>query len=248
MQVDESKLHQQVFDEAAHDSQLKIALSAHKSDEKARGAIKTTIEEIEDESLEEQRSRQKTNLHILFHIDDKESADSDIVKEKVPSTKHPTTSGSNPARKVTVKEVEDEALKAHHKKPKSPKHLLEALDDFDDPKAPQEASANDMTVDSVWGAQRQALDTEIRINGQDNLEVQILEVPLPPPPKDKLYCLQKKCFTPAGTSALKVLVLSTRGWVGNLENGPVDLWLDSCTDVTWISEDFFKLLKGAPKE
>jgi hypothetical protein len=43
-------------------------------------------------------------------------------------------------------------------------------------------------------------------------------------------------------------VLSTKGWVGNLENGVVDLRLDSCADVTLISEEFFRSLKGAPKE
>ena len=45
----------------------------------------------------------------------------------------------------------------------------------------------------------------------------------------------------------KVLVLSTKGWVSNIKNGIVDLRLDSCTDMTLISEDFFQSLKGAPK-
>ena len=59
--------------------------------------------------------------------------------------------------------------------------------------------------------------------------------------------MRKKRFTPAGASALGVSVLSTKGWVGNQENGVVDLRLDSCADVTLISEDFFRSLKGAPK-
>jgi len=51
----------------------------------------------------------------------------------------------------------------------------------------------------------------------------------------------------AGTSALGVSVLSTKGWVRNLDNGLVDLRLDSCADITLISAEFFLSLKQAPK-
>ena len=247
MQVDESKLHQQDFEEAAHDDRSRIALSARKSEEKAWGANKTAIEEIEDEFWDEQRRRQKANHHILFHINDKESADSDAVKEQIPLTKHPTPK-SSPARKVSVEEVEDEAWDAYRKKPKSPKHLLEALDDLDDHQIPQDTLADVPTIPPEWNAQKQVLDAEIGFNKQDKQGAENPEVPLPPPPKDEPYRLRKKRFTPAGTSALGVSVLSTKGWVGNLENAAVDLRLDSCADVTLISEDFFRSLKGAPKE
>jgi len=219
-----------------------------KSEERAWGASKTTIVEIKDKSWEEERTCQKTNSHILFHINDKESADTDVVKEIIMLMKHPTMPSDKSARKVTIEEVEDKALEAHRKKPKSSKHLLEALDNLNSHQTLPSTSVEDMTITPDWSGQRQAFDAETRINEQDMPETQIPEIPLPPPPKDQPYHLQKKHFTPAGTSALRVLVLSTRGWVGSLENGAVDLWLDSCTDVTLISEDFFKSLKGAQRE
>ena len=223
-------------------------MSARKTESKPQVVFKTTIEEVEDESWEEHRRREKTSSHILFHVEDKESADSDVVKEEMPPTKHPTARYPSSNRKTTIEEVEDEAVEAHHKRPKSPKHLLEALDDLDEQQASQSTPDGETTVASDWEAQKQALDAEIRIDEQERPDTQMPELPLPPPPKDEPYRLRKKRFTPAGTSALGVSVLSTKGWVGNTENGVVDLRLDSCADVTLISEDFFRSLKGVPKE
>ena len=68
----------------------------------------------------------------------------------------------------------------------------------------------------------------------------------PPLPDSKPTCLHKKRQTTPGLSAVGISVLSTKGWVGGLENSKVDLQLDSCADVTLVSEDFYKSLKGAP--
>jgi len=42
--------------------------------------------------------------------------------------------------------------------------------------------------------------------------------------------------------AVGVSVLSTRGYVGSLENGKTDLRLDSCADITLISSEFYDSL------
>lgn len=203
---------------------MSIALSGHKSKAKAGGTeFKTTMEEIEDESWEEQRHHPKAKSHVLFHINDKESADSDVVKGKLPLMKYPTAPIINSARKVDIEEVEDEAWEVHCKKPKSPKHLLEALDNLDDCQTLQNASTDDMSITPDSSMQKQAMNMEIGTGNQDKPEIQIPRVSPPLPPKDKPYHLQKKCFTPAGTSVLGVSVLSTRGWVSNLENVEVDL-------------------------
>lgn len=41
-------------------------------------------------------------------------------------------------------------------------------------------------------------------------------------------------------------VLSVKGWVGNLDNSLTDLHLNSCTDVTLISSEYYDSLKASP--
>jgi hypothetical protein len=66
-------------------------------------------------------------------------------------------------------------------------------------------------------------------------------------PDSKPTRLRKKRQSEPGLSALGISVLSAKGWVAGLDNARVDLRLDSCADVTLISEDFYKSLKRAPK-
>jgi hypothetical protein len=73
--------------------------------------------------------------------------------------------------------------------------------------------------------------------------------PLSPPPpstKGEVILLRRKRNHKAGELAIGVSVLSVRGWVGSLENEPVDLRLDSCADITLISEEYHASLKNPP--
>jgi len=207
---------------------------------KARIACKTTVEEIEDEFWAEERKRPKSNLHVLYQEGDKESLDSDIANERPAPSKHPT-------RQTIIEEVEDETWEAHRRKPKSLQHILEPMDDIDDSPALQDKLPGQSHSAVEVSKPKQTLESE-----KHPTRSEIGQPPgttLPPPPKtEKPYRLPKKRFTPAGESALGVSVLSAKGWVGNLENGMVNLRMDSCVDVMLISEEFFKSLKGAPKE
>ena len=59
----------------------------------------------------------------------------------------------------------------------------------------------------------------------------------PPPLKEKFVRIPKVRSKPEGMSAVGVLVLSTRGYVGSMENGETDLRLDSCADITFIETE-----------
>jgi hypothetical protein len=52
---------------------------------------------------------------------------------------------------------------------------------------------------------------------------------------------------PEGLSALGISVLLVRGRVAHLSESLMDLLLDSCADVTLISETFYESLKFKPK-
>lgn len=239
MQVDESKV-QQGFDQAAHYGQTTVASSECKSGEKAKVAYKTTVEVVEDEFWEEERLRPKSNSHLLYHVNDEESVEQGTVKETPAPSKHPT-------KRTTVEEIEDETLDTHRRAPKSLHHILECIDDPDSPQPLLEEMLEHSNPPAETFELKQTFDAEKASSSSVNLESPTLTMP-PPPKPEKPYRLTKKRFTPSGTSALGVSVLSTKGWVGNLENGAIDLRLDSCADVTLISEEFFRSLKGAPKE
>ena len=51
---------------------------------------------------------------------------------------------------------------------------------------------------------------------------------------------------PAGSSAVGVSVVAVQGWVGSMRNDQIDLRLDSCADITLISQDYLESLKDHP--
>lgn len=68
----------------------------------------------------------------------------------------------------------------------------------------------------------------------------------PPLMKEKLLRLPKARSCPEGMSAIGVSVLSTKGFVGGLNNREMDLQLDSCADITLISLKFYETLISKP--
>ena len=252
MQVDHSKLKQD-FDPAILKSSTNRTTEGCKSDEVPVGNGKLELEEVEDKFWKEDRERPKAAKFLMYHVDDQEAAESDPVEVKPQPTKHPSTSDdlqgqtngttdrSEPPktrRPVTVEEVEDEAFIAQRRKPKSPRHLLVSIDDEDD------------SSEKRPGENRSAPSEQKEVHHTSMTESDNHQPPpisLPPPPSDtKPTRLHKKRQTEPGLSALGISVLSTKGWVAGLDNARVDLRLDSCADVTLISEDFYKSLKRAP--
>jgi len=233
MQVDDSKLHQG-FEKATCSDLTTVIAGGCKSESKARAVNTVAIEEIEDEHWQEERDRPKAESLTLHHIDDVVTQALAVESERPPLRKHPT-------RKTTVEEIEDEYVEAQRTTPKLKKHLLVGIEEVDDvPETLEEPETEKVNCKS-------ALHSDIHLGDDKVSDTHIPDTTLPPPSIEKPIRLRKKRFTPAGTSALGVSVLSTKGWVGNHENGVVDLRLDSCADMTLISEDFFRSLKGAPK-
>ena len=125
------------------------------------------------------------------------------------------------------------------------KHILISMDEIED------IDDNEKPSPSNEGNNAPEREQE-REAHQNMLQSDTVNVPLPndlpPPPADcKPICLHKKRQSPPGMSSLGISVLSTKGWVAGLDNSKIDLQLDSCADVTLISEEFFNTLKNAPR-
>ena len=166
-----------------------------------------------------------------------------------------------------AEEVEDEYWKEYRAKEKSEIHLLYQVGDEDDleqhkeaygsfksevPKtesvSPEEHVKGDST--NPTGNEPTAASSEHSPLGEAR-PLEVKDPPIihidPPPSKEKSFCIPKVRSRPEGTSAIGVLVLSTRGYVGSLKNSETDLRLDSCADITLISSEFYDSLANKPK-
>jgi len=173
---------------------------------------KVTIEEIEDESWADLRRLPKTMHHIL---EETELKFMDEVKDP-PGTSKP---------KVTMEEIEDEFWQEYYKLLKSPQHVL----------------------DDNWLAKETLKESLFTKTDQDGPHFEISPhqpPPAEPPPTNHAKPIQplKKRFRPDGTSTVGVSVLAVRGWVGLKENNKIDLQLDSCADITLLSEEYYHML------
>ena len=235
MQVDETKL------ESDFKSAIRVEFGNQTDVEcKTRDAFvghaKVSIEEVEDEYCALERDKPKSPTHLLIHIDEEERLPDVPDKHDRPSpTKHPTWKP-----KVVIEEIEDESWRIHQAKPKSAKHLLEEVHANND-----EDSADEEHISANVGQKRKE---ESYAEGNSFVDTETTADIPPPPNIDKPIRLSKKRITPPGLSALGVSVLSTKGWVGNLDNPKIDLRLDSCADVTLISAEFYASLRNVPKE
>ncbi|KAJ7601818.1 hypothetical protein DFH06DRAFT_1400819 [Mycena polygramma] len=70
----------------------------------------------------------------------------------------------------------------------------------------------------------------------------------PPAPKNKTpIVLQRKRVTPDGLSAVGVSVLSIRGRLGSLDGPVIDMRVDSCADITLVSQTKWESMNPRPK-
>lgn len=70
---------------------------------------------------------------------------------------------------------------------------------------------------------------------------------LKPPIPEPVISLKPLRQFQAGQSARGISVLSVKGRLNSLDEREVDLRLDSCADITLLSEDFYRSLKSPPK-
>ena len=199
------------------------------------------IEEVEDESWQAYQMKPKAAKHVLEDeyandLDDSTGVDHVAVVDQRGRVQTSPTERFKHSQRVTIEEIEDESWRAYLAKPKSVKHVL-------DDECTSDVEGNNTDGEPVTvniGQKRE--DRPVANDAQTDADI-------PPPPKiDKPVRLRKKRVTPPGFSALGVSVLSTKGWVGNVDNPQIDLRLDSCADVTLISAEFYASLKNVPKE
>jgi hypothetical protein len=135
-------------------------------------------------------------------------------------------------RKAWIEIIEDEYWESQGRMPTAKKHLLEDESEWTDP-PDKEAEVNRSSTHQE-GAEEFCPETAPKPS-------------VPKPPKDmKPTWLNKWHSFNAGSSAVGISVLSMKGWIGNINNGQTDLRIDSCADVTVISEDYYNSLKYKP--
>ena len=217
------QVHLDKLDNQDFESAVLLTLTSQGTERKtSKGEVKTrspnvTIEEIEDESWAILKKLPKSIHHIL------EETESETVNE----VKDPPRA-SKP--KVEIEEIEDESWQEYYKLPKSPHHVLD--DEWTDKETLKEShftKAHDKDSSPFENSPHQPPLTE-------------------PPPTDhgKPIRLTRKRFKPDGTSSVGVSVLAVKGWVGSKENDRIDLRLDSCADITLLSEEYYHTLRDKP--
>jgi len=212
------------------------------------------MEEVEDEDQEEDRNQQGSHTHISEVADDTGPPHNEPEELQPVPSKHSTLQQKSQSktsmderewnRQVSIEEVEDEDVTRARNKLTSPRHLLFSVDDTDDQDDRDKSIPLDKDVRHTQRNKRREAHQNTHHSESMNKPI-FSELP-PPPTNLKPIHLHKKQQSPPGTSSMGVSVLSTKGWVTGLENGRIDLWLDSCADITLISKDFFNTLKNAP--
>jgi len=202
---------------------VEVGKNGHKSGKEYR----TTIEEVDNEDDLEARRKSKSEKHLLYHIDESQQ------QEEPEMTKHPTRS-SKRHQPTSLEEVDDEFWSQHYAKPKTQQHILTDSDS-------NEIYPETKEAERYIFVSEQKSRTELSEHSSEQ------DKPLPPPPKEiKPVRMKKKRFYPVGESSVGISVLSVKGRVGNQNNDITDLRLDSCTDVTLISAEYYNSLRSAP--
>ncbi|KAJ7134194.1 hypothetical protein C8R44DRAFT_729682 [Mycena epipterygia] len=168
----------------------------------------------------------KTEINTFEEVDQ-----SDISAMDTRNLKHSCSPEGLPklpeqsARKAHIVEIEDEYWANEAKMPKARCHIIEGEDNWSD------AEESELTE-----------ETDMRTN--EDIE----DNDTPPPPSELGHIVLRKKRNPkSGDLAIRVLVLSMKGWIESLDNEAVDLRLDSGADITLVSEEFYNSLKNLPK-
>ena len=199
----------------------------------------------------------KAAYRIETNEDDKQGSESSdfheaVLNEGNDHLPRERKSGDNSSWKpqtVFIEEEEDESWSDYRAKEKSTTHLLYQLGDEDDEVLQKEAfsshkkASSSLTPEEDKDPPKEVKDPPRVIQDPPR---EIKDPTLPPPSKDKPFRIPKARSRPEGMSAVGVSVLSTRGFVGGLNNVETDLRLDSCADITLISHEFYEGLVSKP--
>jgi len=143
--------------------------------------------------------------------------------------------------RTTIEEVEDEDKVRMNKKPKAMNGaLLEDMTNETEEPLPEEQEAH----------RTETLPTPSPPHDGDDRPAQDKS---PPPPRFPFPSNQTRVRIPKarsaapGESSVGVSVLAVKGKIGSIRNPEIDLRLDSCTDITLISEEFYNGLLDKPR-
>ncbi|KAJ7444690.1 hypothetical protein FB451DRAFT_1413084 [Mycena latifolia] len=193
-----------------------------------------------DAYLEKSESKSaKADLAEIASEDDQEikSGNGNIVQDtleiKTPSDSLTVSSPKlRQVHKVQVEVIEDEYWETEARMPKARKFVLELADDE------EEAEVLEQKEEMKSGA--------VEAEEVDRAET-VLDSPLEPPPSELTPIILKAKRSPRpGDSAIGVSVLAVKGWIGEAKGEPMDLRLDSCADITLISEECYHSLPQRP--
>jgi hypothetical protein len=126
------------------------------------------------------------------------------------------------AWKAQIKEIEDEYWALEAGMPKAKRGIIEDAD-------PREEELFAQDVENETTGKEGEIQKEVEATSWTSLPAPSIE--------EEPIILRPRRNPKSGDSALGVSVLSVKGWIGSLEDKLVDLRLDSCADITLISEE-----------
>ena len=195
------------------------------------------VEEVLDEDEERMNlmPKLKEGTHVLESISDELAS-------------APTISRPLPWPSVT--EVEDDDNTKARSKPKivNPRYILEEIDESKRAEPPPILYEPSEDTCHAYNASRTSIESQLQDdlpNPCKDFTLPFHDLPGPPTPLKQVH-LPKARVTKPGASAIGISVLSTRGRLAMASNPEVDLCLDSCADITLISEDLYLSLKNRP--
>ncbi|EDR09698.1 uncharacterized protein LACBIDRAFT_326241 [Laccaria bicolor S238N-H82] len=145
--------------------------------------------------------------------------------------------------RTTMEEVEDEDWLAYLAKPKSSEFLMEEVKQVKETLVSR-TNSEEERVEPNFRSPSARPENETK-ETEEIPPTESSEWPGPPIPDIRVR-LKKKRFAPAGASAVGVSVVAVQGWVGSTRNKPIDIRLDSCADVTLISQEYLESLQDRP--
>jgi hypothetical protein len=130
------------------------------------------------------------------------------------------------AYKVQIEEIEDEYWENEACMPKARVYVLEAEEED-----VAEAEGDD--------------EPEFRAENKDALN-DAPEIIAGPPKELDPILLKPKWMPKSGDSAIGVSILAVKGWIEEVRGEPLDLCMDSCADITLVSEEYYNSLPRRP--
>ena len=185
-------------------------------------------------SSETKQSTDRSDFHKAVPREEPNSVSSERKSEDSPPWKRQT---------AFMEEEEDEFWSDYRSKEKSTSHLLYQVGDEDDESIQREAFSSRKEESPSFPTSEASKDPPKEVKDPPS---EVRDPPLSPPTNEKPFRIPKVRSRPEGMSAIGVSVLSTKGFVGGLNNVETDLRLDSCADITLISYDFYEQLTSKP--